>query len=180
MGDECRAISANLTPFFYTNSCGMLSHVTCSALLWSLCNEEKENIPSVSHRQSSIQFQSVGANWEWVTMQKTKPEPNRDFLVNISVCKSSSNSLGTLSSCQHVCVWAQPGNFLLRESLVVQWTHPHTVEVVVMRMSDISFIAAFDWHESFRNDARNFPWVHIWIWCEQITAADSIWTVLAW
>lgn len=57
----------------------------------------------------------------------------------------------------YVCVWAQPGNFLLCESFVVQWTHPHTMEEVVMHMSDISVVVAFDWSEGFRNDASNFP-----------------------
>lgn len=39
----------------------------------------------------------------------------------------------------------------------VQWTHPHTVEELVMHMM-ISVVAAFDWRQVFRNDATNFPW----------------------
>lgn len=69
-------------------------------------------------------------------------QPNRDFLEYISdiQCPTAWQPDYRVS----VCVWAQPGNFLLSDSLVVQRTIPHTTEEAVMSLSMLPGIGVRD------------------------------------
>lgn len=149
MCDDCWVTSANFSPAFTPTlvGCWVMWYVLSC---WDASVLKNKMSPPMSRRQSGDQ--SVGAHLDWMTMRK----PNTGFLVNTRVVR--------VSVC--LCVWAQPGNFLLCESL--PWTHPQSVEVVVMHMSDLSFVAAFDWRWGFWNDATNFPPVLIWVWFDQI------------
>lgn len=145
----------------HSSSCE--KHVMSAGSLWFLCTHGGKYLSGESQGNPVSSFWCVGANRSRVAVQKTNTTrtkyrlPSEYFRQCVCSVKSSSNSLVARFQCVCVYVWVQPGNFLLCESLVVQWKHPHTMEEAVMHMSDIFVIAAFDWSESIGNDATNFP-----------------------
>lgn len=56
----CRIASAFRHPLFHTSSCQMLSQVTCAVN----SVPEEEDVPPLSHRESSVQSWCVGVKRE--------------------------------------------------------------------------------------------------------------------
>lgn len=163
----------------------LLSDVESSDVCWFTVNSvpEEENVPPLSHRESSVQSWCVGVKREW---QKSKYQrgPYRVFLWTLETVRLQCNMLLyqlvslNIIVCVCVFVWAQPGNFLLCESLVVQWTHPHTLWRClwfgwVISVSSLPLIG-FRASEMMQQTS---PCVHIWTWFVGMASADSKWTL---
>lgn len=130
----------------------LLSDVESSDVCWFAVNSvpEEENVPPLSHRESSVQSWCVGVKREW---QKSKYQrgPYRVFLWTLETVRLQCNMLLyqlvslNIIVCVCVCVgsaWELPAMWVTCSAVD---TSTHSVEVFVIRMSDICVVAAFDW-----------------------------------